>query len=203
MSRIVGLAGLLLVVPFASQVRGQVFVEEVASIHAAATAAWRQLSPSPDTGTFYYRVAQADGWRHASRPGRIFDSTAIRRLGLDPQVTMVELPYTLTPANRSVIEDSVLARTGIRLVHLADADYQRLTEKTPGSDFWTRFRERFQDAVGLLTYSTTRLNTDAGVAALVVDFGCGFLCGNGGAFLMRRTGTGWEDVLAGRLHWVR
>lgn len=59
-------------------------------------------------------------------------------------------------------------------------------------EYWTRVRDRFGGATTIVSFSRPGFSVDRNEAFVVVNYGCGSLCGAGYNILMRRSADGWH-----------
>jgi hypothetical protein len=57
--------------------------------------------------------------------------------------------------------------------------------------YWTEFYQRFPDTNGLISLSAIGYNADGNLGVLMVDVGCGGLCGNGYIVVAKRESGKW------------
>ena len=58
--------------------------------------------------------------------------------------------------------------------------------------YWTAFYEKFPGTNGLISLSAVGYSADGNRGVLMVDVGCGGLCGNGYIVVVTREGDGWR-----------
>jgi hypothetical protein len=175
---------------------------ELASMHAAAVESWVR-SPSADGHRIIpYRLDSTAAGSPLPMVAPMFDTTAMRNAGIDPDVELVPLDSAPTEAERRLIEDSVMTRSGIRLLYLTDEMQQEMRGGPPGIGFSDAFHARFPESRGYLTFSRASLDRAGTLASLSVTFICGGRCGGGSNHLLRRQPRGWEPALQGSIGWV-
>lgn len=79
-------------------------------------------------------------------------------------------------------------------VELVDDSVLTALQSTGSSDLrdsWRRVRDHFEGATTIVRYSRPGFNAERDHAFLVVNYGCGPLCGAGYNILMRRGTRGW------------
>jgi hypothetical protein len=67
----------------------------------------------------------------------------------------------------------------------------------PGEDpekYWSRFYQRFPHSDGSISLSAIGYNAKGDAAILMVEHGCGSLCGSGSIVVVRRDGGRWHLV---------
>lgn len=98
-------------------------------------------------------------------------------------------------AARSYQAHSLKGLSSLRLrmpVLLLDRRALALLPRADPEKYWTEFYQRFPDTNGLISLSAIGYSADGNLGVLMVDVGCGGLCGNGYIVVAKRESGKWH-----------
>ena len=85
-------------------------------------------------------------------------------------------------------------RTRVPVVFFRRDDSEALRSARNPTEYWQRFYERFPQSSGRLAVSRVGFSADGQYALMLVDYGCGGLCGGTVYYLLTRQGSQWRTV---------
>ena len=83
--------------------------------------------------------------------------------------------------------------TRVPSVPLTEADEAALPPGNPGS-YWQGFYQRFPRSPGIVTFSAVGFSADGRSALVMVDTGCGGMCGHTYYYLLQYLGGRWTVI---------
>jgi hypothetical protein len=139
-----------------------------------STSSFQPENPGPDAFTDLYRLPEVD-------------SAAVR---------------DFARRNRQPQSLRYLSTLGLRVpVVLINADSLRGLNRTNPDKFWSGFYSRYPGAGGTISLHSIGYGAKGTIAVLIVDQGCGSLCGGGYNIVVKRERGRWR-VLAIQQTWV-
>ena len=83
--------------------------------------------------------------------------------------------------------------TRVPSVPLTEVDEAALPPRNPGS-YWQAFYQRFPGSPGIVTFSAVGFSADGRSALVMVDTGCGGLCGDTHYYLLQYLDGRWTVI---------
>jgi hypothetical protein len=135
----------------------------------------------------------------------IVDSTSTYRLDV-PGAEAVRALYRIPGIDSAAIRDyetrnlqphslKYLPTLGLRLpVVLATSESLRVVPGEGPEKYWNRFYQRYPHSGGSIILSAIGYNVKGDVAILMVEHGCGGLCGSGSTVVVRRDDGRWHLI---------
>ena len=97
---------------------------------------------------------------------------------------------------RSAVTKVADLRTRVPVDFFTAEDRAALRSAQNPTAYWRRFDARFPRSSGLIAVSRVGFSADGEHALMLVDYGCGGLCGGTVYYLLTRQGSTWRTVLA-------
>lgn len=116
-------------------------------------------------------------------------ASALRRLGSLPAGLREDCER-----KRSAVTKVVALRTRVPVDVFTAEDRAALRDALNPTDYWRRFDARFPRSSGLIAVSRVGFSADGQHALMLVDYGCGGLCGGTVYYLLTRERSMWRTV---------